>query len=89
MIKNSEQIANPDSFRIRKSANFLCVLVRKSQIRKFVLINPQIANPQISLVSQSANSKPASLQGKKQCFRSKPHWLAPNIFFTFVDVRLF
>jgi hypothetical protein len=31
---------------------------------KFVMINPQIANPQISLVCQSANRKSANLKGK-------------------------
>ncbi len=59
------------SFRNRKSANFWGVLVRESQIRKFVMINPQITNPQIYLVSQPANRKSAKLQGKKQCFWSR------------------
>jgi hypothetical protein len=40
------------SFRNRKSENFLDVPVLKSQIHKFVMINPQIANPQIC---ESAN----------------------------------
>jgi hypothetical protein len=51
----SLQIANPQilaSFDNHKSANFLRVPVRKLQIRKIVMINPQIsssqfANPQI------------------------------------------
>ncbi len=47
-----------DSFRNRKSTNFWGVPVRKSQIRKFLMINPQIANPKISLVSQSAIANP-------------------------------
>ncbi len=34
------------SFSNRKSANFWSVSVHKSQIRKFVMINPQIANQQ-------------------------------------------
>jgi len=46
------------------------VPVRKSQIREFVIIFPQIENLQIPLVSQSANFKFANLQGKKQCFLS-------------------
>ncbi len=37
------------SFCNRKSANFLGVPVRKSQIRKFFMINPQTANPRISI----------------------------------------
>ncbi len=43
----------------------------KSQVRKLVLINPQIANLQISLVSQSGKSKSANLQGKRQSFWSR------------------
>jgi hypothetical protein len=31
-------------FRYHKSANFLGVLIRKSQIRNFYMVNPQIAN---------------------------------------------
>ncbi len=50
-------IANPQIF---------CgVPVHKPQIRKFVRNNPQIANPQILLVTQSANRKSTNLQGKK------------------------
>ncbi len=74
-----------------KSANFWAhstisnPQIRESnpQIRKFVMINPQNVNPQISLVSQSANRKSANLQGKKQCFLSRsadPHWFASNFF---------
>jgi hypothetical protein len=40
--------------QIRK---FLSCASRKSQIHKFVMMSLQIANPQISLVSQSANRK--------------------------------
>jgi hypothetical protein len=36
------------SFRYSKSAQYLGMPVRKSQIRKFFMINPQIANPQFS-----------------------------------------
>jgi hypothetical protein len=41
----------------RKSANFCGVHVRKSQIRKFAMINPQIANFLGVLISKSQNSK--------------------------------
>jgi hypothetical protein len=44
-------IANPQITGLRRSATF-------------VMINPQIANPQISLVTQSANRKSSNLQGK-------------------------
>jgi hypothetical protein len=54
------------SFRNHKSANFFGVPVRKSHIRKFVVIDPQIANPQISLLSQSEKCKSAHFKGKKQ-----------------------
>jgi hypothetical protein len=55
-------------FVCRKSAIFLDLPIRKSQIHKFVPIYPKIANLQISLGSQSANRKSANLQGKEQCF---------------------
>jgi hypothetical protein len=42
------------TFCNRKSTNFLGVPIRKSQIHKFVMINPQITNAQISFGSQSA-----------------------------------
>ncbi len=77
----SQQIVNTyfyGSFRNRKSANLWGVKIRKSQIRKLVMINPQFANPQISLVSQSANRKSANLQGKSSI--SDPHWFASNTF---------
>ncbi len=48
------------SFRSRKSANFLGVPVRTSQISKFFMINTQIANPQLFKVFQSANHKSAN-----------------------------
>jgi hypothetical protein len=53
----------------RKSANSWLIL--QSQIRKFVMINPQMANPQISLVSQSTDRKSSNfnLQGKRQCLK--------------------
>ncbi len=41
------------------------------QIRKFVMINPQIPSPQIPLVSQSANRKSAKLQEKSGVFLSR------------------
>ncbi len=41
--------------RNHKSANFWDM-----QVRKFLFIDPQIANPQILLVSQSANCKSAN-----------------------------
>jgi frataxin-like iron-binding protein CyaY len=54
--------------------------VRKLQILKFVMINPQVANRQISLASQSANRKFENLQGKGNV--SDPDLFASNIFFT-------
>jgi hypothetical protein len=51
------------------------VQVRKSEIRKFLMINPLIGNPQISLVSQSAN-----LQEKISVSDLDPHWSASNIY---------
>jgi hypothetical protein len=54
------------SFRNHKSANVWRVPVRKSQVCKFVMINPQI-----SYVCQSANRKSANFQRKKQCFWSR------------------
>jgi hypothetical protein len=46
-------------------------LIPQSQIRKFVMINPQL-----SLVSQSANRNP-------QICKEDPHWFASNIFLHF------
>ncbi len=68
------------SFYIKgEHANFL--LVRKSQIRKFLrCASPQMANPQIGLVSQSANRKSIKLLSQKQCFWSDSHWLASKVF---------
>jgi hypothetical protein len=45
-------------------------LILQSQIRicGVPVRKLQIANPQISLVSQSANLKSANFEGKKQCF---------------------
>jgi hypothetical protein len=45
-----------------------------------VMINPQITNPPISLVSQSANRKSAICKEKSSVFGSDPHWFASNIF---------
>ncbi len=67
----SAQISNPQILGLilqSQSANFWGVPVRKSQIRKFVMINPQIAYPQISLVFQPANRKPANLKKKETIF---------------------
>jgi hypothetical protein len=64
--------------RNRKSTYFWGVPVRKSQIRKFVMSNPQIANPLTFLVSQSANCKSPNLQGKKSVSDPDPH----RIFYT-------
>ncbi len=79
----SPQIANPQKSRLIPQSLtrkfFPCVPVRKSKIHKFAMINPQIAIPQISLVSQSANRKSANVQGKKQFSDPDPHWFSSNI----------
>ncbi len=62
------------SFRNRKSTNLWGVLVRKSQIRRFVMINPQIANPKISLMFQSPNRK--SAKENSSVSGPDPHWFA-------------
>jgi hypothetical protein len=58
----------------RKSANSWLIL--QSQIRKFVMINPQMANPQISLVSQSTDANPQISICKEKVSVSDPdpHW---------------
>jgi hypothetical protein len=56
------------SFRNKKSAKFRGVPVQKSQIHKFVMINPQIANPQIC-------------KRKNNVSDPDPPWLLSNIFF--------
>ncbi len=71
LVRKAQILKMLDSFRNRKSANFWDVPIRKSQIFKFVMINPHIAYPQISLLSKYANHKCANLQGKKQCFWSR------------------
>jgi hypothetical protein len=55
----SSQIANPQILGLipHKSANFLGVPVRKTQIRNYFTVSPQIANPQISSVFQPAHHK--------------------------------
>jgi hypothetical protein len=67
------------SIRNRKSANLWGVTVpfRKSQIRKFVMINPQIVNPQISMVSQSPNG--ISSKENSGVSDPDPHWFASAI----------
>ena len=52
-------------------------LIPQSQIRKFVMIYPQIKTPLISLVSQSAIRKSGNLQ-KNSASDPDPHWLASN-----------
>ncbi len=54
-VQKSQILKILGSFRIRKSENFWGVPVHKPQIRKFVMINTQIENPQFSSVPQSAN----------------------------------
>ncbi len=57
---SSSQTANPlklGSYRNWNSANFWGVPVCKSQIRKFVIINPQIANPKIDTFAEGPQIK--------------------------------
>jgi hypothetical protein len=68
----------------RKSASLWGMLVRKTQISKFVMINLQLANPKVSLLSQSANREFSNLQGKGSVSYPDPHWFAYNISFTYV-----
>ncbi len=56
----SPQVANPQTLELVPQSQIWCVPVRKLQIRKFVMINPQI-----SLVSQSVKRKSANLLGQK------------------------
>jgi hypothetical protein len=69
----------------RKSAKIRGVPVRKSQIRKFVTINPQLANPQISLVSPVRKSQIRKLASKMQCSDLDLHSFASNTFLIFVS----
>jgi hypothetical protein len=80
----SPQFANPQILELFPQSQvrkfFRCVMVHKSQIRKFVMINPQIADPQISLVSHSTNIESANLQGKGSVSDPDPHRFTSNIF---------
>jgi hypothetical protein len=67
--------ANPEISEVCQSA---------TQIRKFVMINPQITNPQIFLVSQTAKRKSANLQGKKSVFLIQIRIGLPLIFFFYL-----
>jgi hypothetical protein len=60
------------SFRNQKSAKLRGVPVQKSQIHKFVIINPQIANPQIC-------------KRKSNVSDPDPHLFASNIFSTYMQ----
>jgi hypothetical protein len=59
LVRKSQNRKFWGSFRNRKLANFWGVPVHKSQLRKFLLINPQTF-----FVSQSANCKSTNLQGR-------------------------
>jgi hypothetical protein len=83
---NSPQIENLPHSQIRKFLRS----VRKSQIYIFVVINPEIANPKISLVSQSAN--PQVCKEKIRVSDPDPHWFASickEKNYVFVDLRKF
>jgi hypothetical protein len=56
---------------------FSDVPVQKSQIRKFVMINPQIENPQFPW-SPSPHLRKF---GKSSVSDPEPHWFASSIFF--------
>jgi uncharacterized protein YneF (UPF0154 family) len=78
-------LVSQSEIRNGKSANFRGVPVSKSQMRKYVMINPKIANPQISLVSQSANRK-SSNSPRRNVSNSHLHWFALGIFLTYVGI---
>ncbi len=74
------------SFRYCKSTHFLDVTRETwAQIAhsQFFMVNPQIANPQISLVCQSANRKPANFlchrtaRMKRPIFKVRPFHGSP------------
>ncbi len=69
------------------SKSHILGFILQSQISKFMRCQSlQIANPQISWVSRSANCKIRKFSRKKQCFYPDPHWFASNIFFTYVSM---
>ncbi len=63
-------------YGLRQSARYwyvlamFALLLSSIEIRKFIMLNPQILNPQIFFVSQSANRKSAN--------NPDLHWFAYN-----------
>jgi hypothetical protein len=79
----SPQIANPQILEIipqSQARKFLrCAMVHKSQIRKFVMINPQIAFPQISLGPTPHEYRIRKFE-RKSVSDLDPHRFNSNIF---------
>ncbi len=74
------------SFRNHKSANLWGVPARKSQIRKFFMMNPQISNRKLAnfLGVPVCKSQIRKLARKKNSVSDPdPNWFASNIFFNY------
>jgi hypothetical protein len=74
-------------YGLRQSASYWYVLAMSAllpssiQIRKFIMLNLKISNPQIFLVSQSANLKSANYPNL--------HWFASNSAILLINVSIF